>query len=165
MTQQVLMRRANGQFLGTVIVEPADTGIENQLREPRIVTRKEAARRLGRGLTQVGLYHRLAALHCDPYKVLTARRQSQRKRKSKPKDSSKPKGNGLYPLLVKGKFYPDWVIDLKKPLVEPQLKVLRRIRDKFVILNEREVIDWIKANEELIANDLGVLNYAFNQRK
>jgi hypothetical protein len=41
--------------------------------------------------------------------------------------------------------------------VEPQLKVLRRIRDKFVILNEREVIDWIKANEELIANDLGVL--------
>jgi hypothetical protein len=71
----------------------------------------------------------------------------------------------LYPLLVKGKFYPDWVIDLKKPLVELQLKVLRRIRDKFVILNEREVIDWIKANEELIANDLGVLNYAFNQHK
>jgi hypothetical protein len=46
---------------------------------------------------------------------------------------------------------------LKTPIREPQFQVLKRIRDQFKAKNEPEVIAWIKANEETIKRDLGVL--------
>jgi hypothetical protein len=41
MTQQVLMRRANGQFLGTVIVEPADTKLKTSFESQGLLHEKK----------------------------------------------------------------------------------------------------------------------------
>jgi hypothetical protein len=153
MPEQALLRRKDGKFAGVAVVQSIEEEIDNRL---RIVPRREAGRRLKRGQTQVAYYHRLAALNSDSYKILLARRKSQKK--PKPKDPTKKhKRNGLCPLVLQGKFIPGWVVDLKKPIREPQFRVLKRIRDEFKLKNEPEVIAWIKANEETIKRDLGVL--------
>jgi hypothetical protein len=75
----------------------------------------------------------------------------------KPKEKRKrgEKANGLLYLIFRGKPIKGWIVDLKKPLREPQITVLRRVRDQFASRkSEEEVIGWIKLNEATITQDL-----------
>jgi hypothetical protein len=155
MQQQVIVRSADGRYSHHIkVVEVGDATPSDDLKGQGFIPRTEAAIRLKRSRRQVAYYHKLLATHSDPYKVLLAREVGR----SKPKfarPGSHEKANGLLFLVFRGKFVKDWIVDLKKPIQEPQLKVMRRVRDLFAVRKtESEVIAWIKRNEALITQDL-----------
>jgi hypothetical protein len=158
MPQATLTRTADGKFAPPVLIElfPEEEG--EDLKNQGFIPRSEAAQRLKRSLRQLAYYHKLLALHSDPYKLLLARKMGRSQPKyKKPKEKRKggEKANGLLYLIFRGKPVKGWVVDLKKPLREPQLTVLRRVRDQFASRkSEEEVISWIKKNEATITRDL-----------
>jgi hypothetical protein len=158
MLQATLTRTADGKFAPPVLIDISLEEKGEDLKNQGFIPRSEAAQRLKRSPRQLSYYHKLLALHSEPYKLLLARKMGRSQPKyQKPKEKRKrgEKANGLLYLIFRGKPIKGWIVDLKKPLREPQITVLRRVRDQFASRkSEEEVIGWIKRNEATITQDL-----------
>ena len=139
-----------GQFAKSILIDIGNT------QSDRIwLSRSEAAFKISRSPRQLAYYHKLLATNSDSYKFLLIRRIGQSKPKFNPHKIQGEKANGLLYCFIEGKLKPGFCVDLKKPLREQQIIVLRRVRDLFARrMNEQEVIEWIRANDDLIHKDL-----------
>jgi len=146
-------RKVDGKFAPAAVLNYQHTsGGEDSYQG--YFSRKEAAALIHRSQRQLAYYHKLLALHSEPYKIPLARKMGKSKPKYK-QSSGNTKANGLLYLIFQGKPVRGWVIDLKKPLRKPQIVVLRRVKDLFdEKKTEPEVINWIQHHEHLIFNDL-----------